>query len=164
VAGCRAFTACEITPRPRLVTAPNSKIPDPVAARDQVCSAAHRQLSLVPYDIDRAPGEWITREAKRRARIVWLFIILLGAVATVAALQALAPTHTILGGLAIIAAALLLKLLGDPKLDHAVRAKVGAAAAAVKAAGEASHGLTGRELDSLPALRQASNAATVLCR
>jgi hypothetical protein len=82
----------------------------------------------VAYNVDRAPGEWIGREANRRARAVWLVVMLVEAVAAIAALYALSPHRTIVGGLAIIAAALMLKLIGDPLIVRAVHAKVGFAA------------------------------------
>lgn len=82
----------------------------------------------VAYNIDRAPGHWIGREAMRRARVVWLVIVLVEAVAAVGVLYAISPGRTIVGGLAIMAAAVLLKLVGDPLVDPAVRAKVGFAA------------------------------------
>ena len=54
--------------------------------------------------------------------------MLVEAVAAIAALYALSPHRTIVGGLAIIAAALMLKLIGDPLIVRAVHAKVGFAA------------------------------------
>jgi hypothetical protein len=57
--------------------------------------------------------------------MVWLVFVLSLAVAAIAALYAVSPHRTIVGGLAIIAVVLLLKLLGDPLVDQAVNAKVG---------------------------------------
>jgi len=82
----------------------------------------------VAYDADRRPGEWVTREASRHSRVVWFVIGLLGFVSLVALGLALSPHRTIIGGVAVLVAVGLLKVIGERKIDIALRWARGAAA------------------------------------
>ena len=79
------------------------------------------------YDVDRKPPQWVGQEAKRHARGVY-FIVGLGLVSLVSLVHALSPARTIIGGVAILLAVALLKVIGESKLDLAVRFRLGWAA------------------------------------
>jgi hypothetical protein len=77
------------------------------------------------YDVDRQPGESVGRQARRHSRGAYLIVALLGLVSL---LHALSPNHTIIGGVAVLVAVALLKVIGERKLDLAVRWRKGWAA------------------------------------
>jgi hypothetical protein len=83
---------------------------------------------VVAYDTDRQPGVWVTAKAALHIRIVWLVICLFGAVAIAAFAMALSPRRTIIGGLVILVAVGLMKLVGERQTDIALRWRRGAAA------------------------------------
>lgn len=85
-------------------------------------------MHSVAYDSDRRPGEWVARQATRHGRAVWLVIALLGLAAMVSFALALSSQKTLLAGLAVLAAVLLLGLVGERQLDFALRFRRGAAA------------------------------------
>ncbi len=64
----------------------------------------------------------------RHGRAVWTIIALLGLAAAVSFSLALSPQKTLVAGLAVVIAVLLLKLVGERQLDLAIRFRRGAAA------------------------------------
>jgi len=79
----------------------------------------------VAYDVDREPAQWVGQEAKRHARGAYFIIGLLGLVSLVSLLHALSPARTIAGGVAVLLAVALLKVVGESKVDLAVRFRRG---------------------------------------
>jgi len=86
------------------------------------------------YDVDREPAHWVGREARRHSRTAYFIVGLLGLVSLVSLLHALSPARTIVGGVAVLLAVALLKVIGESKVELAVRFRRGWAAE--KAVGE----------------------------
>jgi hypothetical protein len=82
----------------------------------------------VAYDVDRQPGEWVGRQARRHSRGVLFLVAALALTSLVSLLLAVSPARTLLGCLAVLAVVALLKVVGDRKVDMAVRWRKGWAA------------------------------------
>ena len=80
------------------------------------------------YDVDRAPGAWVTRQAARTSRLVWLSVGLLGIVAVAAVWLAASGQATLITGADVLVSVLALKVVGDLRVDAAVRWRKGARA------------------------------------
>jgi hypothetical protein len=63
----------------------------------------------------------VGRQARRHSREVFFIVTTLALTALVSLLLAVSPARTLLGGLAVLAVVLLLKVVGDPKVELAVR-------------------------------------------
>lgn len=80
------------------------------------------------YEVDREPGAWVARTATRHSRAVWVAVVLLFLVAAGGFALALSPEKSMVGGLAVLALVGALKIVGERRLDLALRFRLGARA------------------------------------
>jgi hypothetical protein len=80
------------------------------------------------YNVDREPAQWVGRQARRHGRGLYFVVGLLGLVALVSLLLALSPARTLIAGVALLAAVAVLKVIGERKVELAVRWRRGWAA------------------------------------
>ena len=83
---------------------------------------------LVSLERDRPPGAWVTEQATRRSRLVWLLVLALVIVAATSFALALSPHKTISGGAGLLALVLVLRVLAERKTETALRWRRGATA------------------------------------
>ncbi len=98
-------------------------------ARAEVEESARRvDEQSMAYEVDREPGAWVARTATRHSRAVWVAVVLLFLVAAGGFALALSPEKSMVGGLAVLALVGALKIVGERRLDLALRFRLGARA------------------------------------
>jgi hypothetical protein len=74
----------------------------------------------MPYDVDREPGAWVSAQADRRARRVWLFIGLLAGIALVSVVLLKWNPAPVAISIIIISLALGVRSLANREADRAI--------------------------------------------
>jgi hypothetical protein len=73
------------------------------------------------YDVDRRPGAWVTKQADRRSRRVWLLVGLFVAIAVASVGLLVSNRATLASSVVIIVLALVLRRYADGQVDTAIR-------------------------------------------